>query len=1036
MNPWRKFVLGILLLPFLVLPRFSAAQAKQPTILQMQNAGVTAGTAVNFFKLNFTSGCTATYSSGAFNIACTGGGSFTAAQDLSGTSSAQQVIGMHFGTNAFTISSTAPTPGQFLFAASSSSIGPDSLLSDNGTSLAYTGTGGVTAPTLGATGSGAGLNYFTQGADNSASCPANSDCSEAPTSISTAFTRVGESAGPSATSLEQYSALSGGLTTKSWLPTSSLVLTSASNNFTGTTNTFTALFANSLNNVIHSANYSNSTSLAQLLALCPATTTIPCHVILDNIGVTRPIGGSNSAYPVIIGPGIANATWQHQVVENRGENLQCTYNAGGTTTDCIQVGQYGAYHAVNEGPSALGGPVITTQAGATVRYVMANAGLTAAVNITAFTGTSGTLTFASTNTLVAGETVTLSNFTSPNTGLNGQIVTVLSSGLSGSQFEATVTGSGYSSGTGSWSGNQPYTQTRFDVDGVNIGPSGTGVPVASLALVGVNGQGDVRHFTLTGCPGCILLYVADGPTAGDNNSIDFIDGSVACSGDAGCQPLVINSAAGGSGTDLEFINVGFDGAPLGTGCASGQGALLCIDGSAGGTVTSAYVSNITFIGGYAEVGGTSPAWVASHAYVAGITGMGGNWILPTTNNASNHYYMISTAGTTGSTQPVWSGAGCTSYAQGATCSDGTAVWTDQGTSSPGHLIEIVNARDVDILGATLGAGALNDCIALGHAATNLLGRVHIEGRMQSARCATYNVENFVTGNNLLAASQDFGYTFPGEQSTGEVFDASGTGSGAALQLNGSMKLGTAPTVTTVGSGFPIFGTEGTEPASIGSGTDGFVMDATSHCPIQWNNAVNVGCSAALGVAQTFTATQTFAAIAPSSIALSGTAPAVTTSGTTPYLNMNTLVKGTQNTCTFALTTTTFTLALSPVSLCTYTLPATAVTWYWTCTMGWSNVAGTTPTFAEGVTWAHAPSAAFQLANILTTNTGTGTQGTTATTTNANILATGSLTNSATLFLASMSGTFTGSATSGTFSPTVSLTGTGATGTAVGGCTIQ
>jgi hypothetical protein len=70
-----------------------------------------------------------------------------------------------------------------------------------------------------------------------------------------------------------------------------------------------------------------------------------------------------------------------------------------------------------------------------------------------------------------------------------------------------------------------------------------------------------------------------------------------------------------------------------------------------------------------------------------------------------------------------------------------------------------------------------------------------------------------------------------------------------------------------------------------------------------------------------------------------------------------------------------------------------------------------------------------------TTSGINDQLATSTTTNANILATPSLTNSGTVFQAYASGNFVGSATSGTFSPTVSLTGTGATGTASGGCTI-
>jgi hypothetical protein len=252
----------------------------------------------------------------------------------------------------------------------------------------------------------------------------------------------------------------------------------------------------------------------------------------------------------------------------------------------------------------------------------------------------------------------------------------------------------------------------------------------------------------------------------------------------------------------------------------------------------------------------------------------------------------------------------------------------------------------------------------------------------------------------------------------------------AYNSTGQVYVGTGPGVGG-GTGGGMFSLEGTVPSTLLSTAHGWYANSTNHCFDIVNGTTDEGCAAAAALATTFTATQTFP-----NVAFSGSAPAITTPGTTPYLNINTLMKDTQNTCTFALTTGTFTLALSPVSLCTWTLPNAAVTWYWTCTMGWSNVAGTTPTFAEGVKWAQAPSSAFQMANILTTNTGTSTQLTTATTTNANILATGTVTNSATLFQATMSGKFTSSATSGTFSPTVSLTGTSATGTAVGGCTIQ
>lgn len=65
-------------------------------------------------------------------------------------------------------------------------------------------------------------------------------------------------------------------------------------------------------------------------------------------------------------------------------------------------------------------------------------------------------------------------------------------------------------------------------------------------------------------------------------------------------------------------------------------------------------------------------------------------------------------------------------------------------------------------------------------------------------------------------------------------------------------VGTAPTVTTPGTGFYVFGTEGTEPASVASGTSGFVDDSTSHCPIVWFDAVNDGCVDAASNAITLT----------------------------------------------------------------------------------------------------------------------------------------------------------------------------------------
>jgi hypothetical protein len=78
--------------------------------------------------------------------------------------------------------------------------------------------------------------------------------------------------------------------------------------------------------------------------------------------------------------------------------------------------------------------------------------------------------------------------------------------------------------------------------------------------------------------------------------------------------------------------------------------------------------------------------------------------------------------------------------------------------------------------------------------------------------------------------------------TGNVIDAHVNGGASVFSTNylGTTTFGTAPTVTTPGTGWYLFGTDGTEPASVASGTSGFVMDSTSNAPVMWSNAVNVG----------------------------------------------------------------------------------------------------------------------------------------------------------------------------------------------------
>lgn len=67
---------------------------------------------------------------------------------------------------------------------------------------------------------------------------------------------------------------------------------------------------------------------------------------------------------------------------------------------------------------------------------------------------------------------------------------------------------------------------------------------------------------------------------------------------------------------------------------------------------------------------TAPPWFASTAYSLGDIAR------PTTGNS--HLYQCTTAGTSGSSQPTWPTGG-------GTVTDGTAVWTDLGTSATAAL---------------------------------------------------------------------------------------------------------------------------------------------------------------------------------------------------------------------------------------------------------------------------------------------------------------------------------------------------------------
>lgn len=120
---------------------------------------------------------------------------------------------------------------------------------------------------------------------------------------------------------------------------------------------------------------------------------------------------------------------------------------------------------------------------------------------------------------------------------------------------------------------------------------------------------------------------------------------------------------------------------------------------------------------------------------------------------------------------------------------------------------------------------------------------------------------------------------------------------------------------------------------------------------------------------------------------------------------------------------------SATNVCSWSLPALSLIWAFQCEILWQVSAGTTPTISFGINASQAPTTETALSSILTTNTGTQTNGSVTATAsgNQNILTSPTLTPAATNFQAKVSGVVQASATAGTFAVTFTLGGTTPTG---------
>jgi len=286
-----------------------------------------------------------------------------------------------------------------------------------------------------------------------------------------------------------------------------------------------------------------------------------------------------------------------------------------------------------------------------------------------------------------------------------------------------------------------------------------------------------------------------------------------------------------------------------TGSSTGGIGELVYDVSGTGDIQRWYsggsVSNGTYTAGTLE-GHLSAAgnFTAAGTLTSGVNGTAGGGL---TLNGS----------TSGSAAITVSSAGVLALPSGATATSMALTTPALGTPTSGTLTNATGYLENELTGAS-AAGTITE-----GGSTFSVTRAGVSTSNLTAPWVFQNTNS--TNNNT---SITMGVTAPGTSTGQTVLNVNGATTGGdlldigtggtwtagvlsgqtivdAFTPTGVLKFNTAPTVTTPGTGFYAFGTEGGEPASIASGTSGFVMDSTSHCPIVWENATNVGCPATL-----------------------------------------------------------------------------------------------------------------------------------------------------------------------------------------------
>jgi len=524
-----------------------------------------------------------------------------------------------------------------------------------------------------------------------------------------------------------------------------------------------------------------------------------------------------------------------------------------------------------------------------------------------------------------------------------------------------------------------------------IGQQGGNAPTA-LTVIGGSGGSAIPQETGNGTiGGGISLSTGAGSMGGTSSGTGGSGGTLnVTTGSGGIAPLT-STGNGGPGGLIELIaGNGANASPTGAGGSGGAITILTGTGSSGGTTS-------------------------------GNGGSGGNFSVTGANGGSANG---SSTGGNGGVLSLNGGAGGNASSSGTAGNGGSIILTP---GLPGTTTGTAGAPgNVQIAGRTLGGAFNNPFLSITGTwtTTGIVDAGILEDIQYSGSTAGTALEDLQINNSSV-----FKVDYKGNVTNTGSLTAGTSGSSGSIGLNGSTSgtaTFTAPAIAGTSTNAVISSNNISAPALVSTVATGTApLQVASTTQVTNLNASSLGGNtlstptAQWGIAYASGATNfaTTGMLAANALIKSGgsaapSASSVTDNGVT--ISSTELLR-VGNVCrvTSAVTLTPGT----PVTVCSWSLPATALSWSWRCSGLYTLSAGSIPTLKIEMNPSQAPSAMTGAANILSNQSGTSTQATVSSTSSGNTLILTGATNTTANAQFSTFGFLTASATAGTFSIT-------------------